>query len=166
MSNSEFTFKNTGVSIDKSVISKAARKNNDTSPNPIGISFPLMKGYRQKESLFMMNFDLLEQVKNNIKLLIMTRKGEKLGSIDFGTDIADVINDINLDKSEIEKKVYNELSISIKKFFPFVTLESFSLDKSRSSGQDIEMFKLIVDFKINNVSNKTNQLIINFKSSK
>ena len=54
---------------------------------PIGIKTPLEIGQENGDSLFKMHYKLENQIADNLKNLILTRKGERIGFYDFGTDI-------------------------------------------------------------------------------
>ena len=85
---SQYNFKNSGRNIKE--LNKKIRRQDfleSEIKSPIGIVLPLRSGIKSKETLFAMTYDENEQVKINIKNLILTRKGEYLGRPNFGTNL-------------------------------------------------------------------------------
>ena len=91
---------------------------------PIGIKTPLENKVHDKDSLFRMHYSIEDQIKDNFKNLLMTRKGERLGFPDFGTEI-DKIYAQNLPESEIIEYVMTQIQIAVSKYMPSLSLEEF-----------------------------------------
>lgn len=90
--------------------------------NPIGIKTPLQL---KNGTLFEMNFRLSDQITDNLRNLILTNKGERLGNPAFGTDLRKTqFNESNKEDAEIEMmaKIQNAVNI----FMPFVQLDDFA----------------------------------------
>ena len=97
---------------------------------PIGIKTPLEKGNVQNgESLFKMHFSIEDQVVDNLKNLIMTQKGERLGFTDYGTNINRIYSDTSLDEDEIADVVSQEISTAVSKYMPSIRLSQFYTQK-------------------------------------
>ena len=63
----------------------------------IGITLPIQKG---NGGYFAQSYQTSEQVKSNIKNLILTRKGERLMHPNFGTDLYNTLFNQNTDDLE------------------------------------------------------------------
>lgn len=96
---------------------------------PIGIKTPLEKGYRDNETLFKMHFDVSEQIKDNLKNLIMTQKGERLGFPDFGTNLSLLYSNTNLTDDEIVELAVFEIQEVASKYMPSLRLTNFYSEK-------------------------------------
>jgi phage baseplate assembly protein W len=96
---------------------------------PIGIQTPVEPGYKDNETLFKMHFDPLEQIKDNLKNLILTQKGERLGYPDFGTNINRIYSNTNLSEDQIADIVMNEITYLVAKYMPSLTLQNFYSSK-------------------------------------
>ena len=84
----------------------------------VGIGLPLTYNntgffYKTKTSL--------EQAKSNIKNLLLTKKGERLGNPEFGSDLTSVI--FEQEGDDIESKVEEAIRSSMSKFLPFIIIE-------------------------------------------
>ena len=91
---------------------------------PIGISTPLIRGSKDSESLFKMNYNIEDQVLDNLKNLLMTKKGERLGFGDYGTDLWRVYNS-DLSKDEIFDYAMQEIQNAVNKYIPSISLANF-----------------------------------------
>lgn len=104
---------------------------------PIGIKTPLENKVHDKDSLFRMHYSIEDQIKDNFKNLLMTRKGERLGFPDFGTEI-DKIYAQNLSESEMIEYVMTQIQIAVSKYMPSLNLEEFY---STNISEKTEKFK-------------------------
>lgn len=96
---------------------------------PIGIKTPIEPGYRDNETLFKMNFDPFEQIKDNLKNLILTQKGERLGFPDFGTDLLQIYSNTELSDDQIADVVMAEIQEAVRKYMPSLFLKNFYSQK-------------------------------------
>ena len=96
---------------------------------PIGIKTPLERGSKQGESLFRMHFDITKQIEDNLKNLLMTQKGERLGFPDFGTQLKEIYSNNTLENEEIVNIASNEVQSAVSKFMPSIRLVEFYSEK-------------------------------------
>ena len=128
---------------------------------PIGIKTPLEKGnVNNGESLFKMHFSIEDQIIDNLRNLIMTQKGERLGFSDYGTNLSKIYSDTSLSEDEIADIASAEISNVVKKYMPSVSLNQFytqrvsdGLDKNNISNiKGLELSNALSDeININNV---------------
>ncbi len=97
--------------------------------NPIGIKTPLELGNTNNETLFKMHYDISSQINDNLKNLILTQKGERLGFPDFGTNMQVLYSDTKLTEDEISNILINEISSTVSKYLPSIRLENFYSEK-------------------------------------
>lgn len=71
-------------------------------------------------SLFNSLYDLRLQVKENLKTLLLTRKGERYMSPTFGTDLLDIIFQPNVE--ELKQDVYDIIAEAINVWIPKIQL--------------------------------------------
>lgn len=65
-------------------------------------------------STVLQHSDRIESLISQIKMLLFTKKGEVLGDFDFGINIEDMIFELNIDQSNLEKRI-NE---AVQKYCP------------------------------------------------
>jgi phage baseplate assembly protein W len=111
----------------KSVGSKIAAYNESQNTEeiqllPIGIQTPLELN---NGDLFKMHYRLEDQITDNLRNLIATNKGERLGNPEFGTNLKRVQYDAP-NKEDAEIEMMAKISGAVSKFMPFVTLVDFT----------------------------------------
>ena len=91
----------------------------------IGLTLPLG---RHQQGVFKRTQTLLEQTKSSIQNLLLTRRGERLGNPNFGSDLFTVI--FEPQTTDLENKIEEIIRASIKEFLPFVTVREVSFSFS------------------------------------
>ena len=92
---------------------------NDLDPDVlIGLQLPL--GVHQN-GVFKQTQTLLEQTKSNIRNLLLTRRGERLGNPTFGSNLMRVLFEPN-EPDVLKVQVEETINESLSEFLPFVTL--------------------------------------------
>ena len=162
---SEFNFKNTGLSIQEYKLRNRSKESfeNQTDNIPLGIKLPLEKGTKSNETLFKMNFNRSDQISNNLKVLLMTRKGEVLGLPDFGTNLIDIYNRGDLDN--IEELAMSEIGSAVRQYTPQVNLEDFTSEFISSENQD-NYYKLDITYSTPDQNSLAKQITIKIKTSR
>jgi phage baseplate assembly protein W len=62
----------------------------------------------------------LEQAKSNIKNLLLTNKGERLGNPTFGTNLLSVV--FTQENTDLESRVEEEIRAAMSEFLPFINI--------------------------------------------
>lgn len=161
---SKTKFKNTGK-LKKDFIKKEKYKNKveDFRKKPIGIKLPLSTKKNSNESLFEMTYSIEEQVKINLKNLILTKKGEYLCNPNFGTNLLQIYNATNLEN--IDEVVMDEIQSAVSIFMPFIKLKNYTSIKINETSNNPEYYKITVDYEVEGLENK-NSLIIRLLTSR
>ena len=99
---------------------------NDLNPSVyIGLKLPLEHG---NQGFFGRTQKAIEQTKYNIKNLLLTKKGERLGNPTFGSDLEKVI--FEQEGDDLENRVEESIRSSISEWLPFVGIESIETNFS------------------------------------
>ncbi len=118
-----FSFQAVGEKIDE--INSRESLEEQIVPIPVGIKTPIVL---KKNSLFEMHFSVEDQIHDNLKNLIMTNKGERLGNPEFGCDLKRTqFSEAAADKVEIAMMA--KIQRAVKKYFPFVNLQDFAVEE-------------------------------------
>jgi phage baseplate assembly protein W len=97
--------------------------------------------------VFSTNFTTLQQAKNNLKSLILTKKGERLMQPDFGCDVWKVLFEpIDNIEISIENSIINAVSI----WLPYLNINEIIFDYDEN---DIDTNKVSLDIKFSLQSN-------------
>ena len=70
----------------------------------------------------------LEQAKSNIKSLLLTNKGERLGNPTFGTNLLSVV--FTQENTDLESRVEEEIRAAMSEFLPFINIVSIETNFS------------------------------------
>ncbi len=84
----------------------------------VGIGFPL--GFNVDGRLFNQTKTVLEQAKSNLRNLLLTTKGERVGQPEFGCNLIDILFDQNI--AEISGKVDEIIREAVSQQLPYIII--------------------------------------------
>ena len=118
--STSISFKSAGQKIDE--YNSRYENQKPVVLKPIGIKTPVNL---KNGTLFEMHYDLADNVVDNLRNLILTNKGERLGNPAFGTDLKRTqFSTANKEDAEIEMMA--KIQNAVKTFMPFVALQDFT----------------------------------------
>jgi len=98
----------------------------DLNPDTfIGIALPLQHG---SQGFFDKTKTMLEQTKSNIRNLLLTIKGERLGNPTFGSDLMRII--FEPDAGNINDRIEESIRSSIAEWLPAVNIRNVEISTS------------------------------------
>lgn len=95
-------------------------------PKPVSIKTPISKD-NSRTDLFDCHFYLQDSVHDNLKNLILTNSGERLGRTTFGANLRQLTTELTA-KEDFETEAMLRISDQVTKFMPFVELDTFESD--------------------------------------
>ena len=107
----------------------------------IGLSLPL----QFDKATFAQTYNTMEQVKSNLKNLLLTKRGERVLHPDFGCPLTDLVFD-QLD-DELETKIEDVINDSIEMWMPYINIEEIVVDMSDKL-KDRNKVNISVSFKV------------------
>jgi phage baseplate assembly protein W len=113
----------------------------------IGVTLPFQRG---NNGYFAQSYQTIEQIKSNIKNLLLTKRGERLMHPNFGTALYETLFEQNTDDLEI--KVQNTIEESISTWMPFISIEEIIIDQSNSD-RDRYNFNVSLSFRVSGQQN-------------
>jgi phage baseplate assembly protein W len=108
----------------------------------IGVTLPLQKG---SNGYFSQSFQTKDQVKSNIKNLILTNKGERLMQPDFGTNLYDVLFSQNTD--DLEQSIQDSIEDAISLWMPYINIVEIFVDQNNTN-IDRNIFAVLLKYQI------------------
>ena len=108
----------------------------------IGITLPIQKG---NGGYFAQSYQTSEQVKSNIKNLILTRKGERLMHPNFGTDLYNTLFNQNTD--DLESEIERSIDRAIQEWMPYISVEEILVDQTNTN-RDTYFFTVTLNFRV------------------
>jgi phage baseplate assembly protein W len=99
--------------------------------------------------IFAVNYTTLTQAKDNLKNLILTKKGERLMQPEFGCDVWKVLFE-QLDGTLIETSIENSIVEAVLIWLPYLNIDTIIFDYDEN---DIDNHKIALDIKFSLISN-------------
>jgi len=94
----------------------------------VGLELPLTYG---NYGFFNRTKTALQQASSNIKSLLLTNKGERLGNPTFGTNLLSIA--FEQENTDIESRVEEEIRSSMIEFLPFVNIVNINQEFSSTN---------------------------------
>jgi phage baseplate assembly protein W len=114
----DINFKGSGVRVGDQSLSQKI------DSIPYGIKTPIQVG-EGRSGIFKMHFDPISQVDDNLKNLILTNHGERLGNFGYGANLRSLTTELT-SQDDFDKIAMERISFAVKQFMPFVELGTFS----------------------------------------
>ena len=100
--------------------------------------------------VFAVNFTTLTQAKDNLKNLILTRKGERLMQPEFGCDVWRVLFE-QMDGTTIETSIEASILDAVSIWLPYLNIDTIVFDYDEN---DIDNNRISLDIKFSLLSNR------------
>jgi uncharacterized protein len=108
----------------------------------IGISLPLQIG----GTGFTQTYNTTEQLKSNIRNLLLTQKGERILQPEFGSGLHEILFDFNND--DIEGKIEDAITEAFEQWLPYVTIADIVVEQTDAL-KDRNQVNLSLKFQVN-----------------
>jgi len=112
---------------------------------PFGMSYPLTLGTDTKTFGQIMEYGTT--VKNNLRNLLLTQKGEKDMDQDFGTNLHGILFEYQVGDSELEAAINDTINQAVEKYMPGVIVNSLVVEpKDNHDGAVVVKIDFQADF--------------------
>ena len=145
-----YSFKSVGESID--AYNKDRPGANEI---PIGIKTPLQIG-ADNSGLLKMHKSLPDQSHDNLRNLILTNHGERLGMFDFGGNLAELAFELGAEGADSE--AIRRIGRAVGKYMPYVELTTFESKAEHSNNEHTAKVLLTIVYSIPKLSVKDRAL--------
>jgi phage baseplate assembly protein W len=146
-----YNFKSSGKSVEQLNIELPTR-----TSLPIGIRTPLRL---DDKNLFAMTYLVSEQVHDNLRNLLLTNWGERLGFYNFGANLRELTSELsNIDA--FDEEAISRIRSAVTKWMPFVILKNFvsEIDNERNINTGIVKISITYSVPQLGVENKALQI--------
>ena len=123
--------------------SKIVKDTKEYSNYAIGISLPIQIG----NTAFQQTFTTFEQVKSNIKNLLLTKRGERIMQPQFGSGLQELLFEQNVD--DLEEKIQSTIEDSISQWLPFVNIDEIDIEQTDEL-KDSNKINVSIKFRVGN----------------
>lgn len=121
--------------------SKIVKDTQSYNDYAIGISLPI----QITNTAFAQTFQTSEQVKSNIRNLLLTKRGERILQPEFGSGLQELLFEQNVD--DFEGRIEDTINESLEQWLPYVTAEEIDVDASDTL-RDNNRINVSVKFRI------------------
>jgi phage baseplate assembly protein W len=122
MRSTKFKFKSSGVQANDRKYDKTESAKNTVVK--IGFKTPLMNS--GIDDIFDMHTDPREQIKDNLKNLLLTNHGERLGHFNFGANLKSILYDF-VEDDAYKNTVSDHIRRATEQFLPSVAIDDIQL---------------------------------------
>jgi|694.fasta_scaffold50636_2 phage baseplate assembly protein W len=146
-----FNFKSSGK-----LASQPTTAVEQTFLQPIGIKTPLQVS---DKDIYAMHYSLADQIHDNLKNLLLTNWGERLGSYYFGANLRELTSEIsNLDA--FDELAITRIRSAVEKWMPFVSLKDFSSSADNVNNFSTAIVKITITYTVPKISTEIRSLQI------
>jgi phage baseplate assembly protein W len=122
-----------------------------TTPVPIGIATPLALNTSGKDGLLQMNYTLAAQMQDNLRNLILTNWGERLGKYNFGANLRPLMTEL-VSQDDFDTQAISRIRTAVAAWMPYIDLEDFTSSTQRQSNQQTAVILLTITYNIPGLS--------------
>jgi len=134
-----FSFKSSGVTQADAIANELV-----VTPTPIGIKTPVALG---NDDLVVTSTDLVSQLTDNLRNLILTNWGERLGFYQFGANLRPLMSDlVNVD--DFDSAAINRIKDAVGRWMPYIDLQDFISTADRTQNKNTAVIQLTITFNI------------------
>jgi len=137
------SFKDVGTLADDRANDVLTRNRTTTA---IGIKTPLELDPHGPE-LFVMHYDIKEQVSDNLRNLLLTNHGERVNQYTFGANIRPLVTEYT-NKDNFDSEAMLRINTAIQKWMPFVNPIEFDSSTTRNISTSVAKVRLLVVYAV------------------
>lgn len=135
-----FNFKSVGKTTEQQAVEALTK-----SATPIGIKTPLRLG--GQEGIFAMHYNLADQVHDNLRNLLLTNWGERLGVYDFGANLRPIVTElVSLD--DFDSQAIERISSAVSRWMPYVSLDNFLSETDHQENKNTAVIRITITYSI------------------
>lgn len=135
-----YSFKSVGKTEEQTQLETVAQ-----SPIPFGIKTPLQIG--TTEGILVMNYSLEEQFADNLRNLLLTNWGERLGLYKFGANLKPLTSEL-VSQEDFDNKAIERIKSAVDTWMPFIDLEDFTSIVDRNENNNTGIIKINITYNI------------------
>ena len=123
--------------------------NKNKTLQPIGIKTPVESDPSQN-GIFLMHTDIKEQVADNLRNLVLTNWGERLGNYFLGANLRPLLVDFS-SKDDFDQEAMVRINTAISKWMPFVTPDAYESFIDHTQNKYTGIVKLILIYSVSSL---------------
>jgi len=135
-----YSFKSSGTTAADTTANKL-----NVTPVPIGPTTPLSLG---NSDLLTMTTDMGTALADNLRNLILTNWGERLGFYDFGANLRPLMTNL-VSQDDFDSSAISNIRNAVQRWMPYIDLQSFvSHHRTQAPTSGVAAIQLVVTYNI------------------
>jgi len=147
-----YNFKSVGITDEN-----RTKQQLTTTPVPVGIKTPLRPG--QADGIFALNYSLADQMHDNLRNLLLTNWGERLGFYDFGANLRPLTAEF-VSEDDFDSQAITRINGAVRRWMPYISLEDYVSTVNHTQNKNTGIIQLTVSYSIPALNVKNKQLVI------
>lgn len=111
----------------------------------IGIKTPMSLGGNGNP--YKMHTSLSEQIQDNLRNLIMTNYGERLGLYDYGGNLRSILAEYTTDV-DVQNIAMQSIMRTVEKYMPFVSLDTLDMQNLPSTRNGMAKYQILINYNV------------------
>ena len=141
----DFNFKNAGRNV-LDVFDETKEKLEVKKQIPYGIMTPLRHG-TDRAGIFEMNFNIGDQIADNLRNLVQTNHGERLGHFDFGANLRPLSMEL-MGQEKFESEAMSRIAKSVSRYLPFVKLKTMTVARVPVTEENLPQVIITLEYRV------------------
>ena len=135
-----YSFKSSGKTRQEQIVETITK-----SVIPIGIRTPLRLG--EDGNVYAMNLMLVDQIHDNLRNMLMTNFGERLGLYDFGSNLRPLVSEFTT-QDDFDAQAVERIQKSVARWMPFVSLEDFTSTVDHTENKNTGIVRITITYSV------------------
>ena len=110
---------------------------------PIGIKTPLQLG--NGNNIYKMHTDMESVIADNLRNLVLTNRGERLGRYDFGANLIELVTELGGESGD--QQAMMRIKTAVAKYLPFVNLIEFATEVDHYDNKEVAKVNLFLTYR-------------------
>ena len=147
----EFTFKSSGRDIEE-ILADNADANIRSAAIPVGLMTPL-RNSTTGNGIFEVHYSVADQVTDNLRNLIQTNHGERLGRPDYGANLRPLSLEL-MGQEGFESEAMGRIQTSVSKYLPFISLKTMRAKQHRDAETNMPQVIIRLEYDVKRMGTK------------
>jgi phage baseplate assembly protein W len=153
-----YSFKSAGKTVEQRLVEQI-----ESTRIPIGIKTPLEIRDGNGNDIFVTYDNLASVVNDNLRNLLLTNWGERLGFYNFGANLRPLLSDL-VSQDDFDTAAIERINSAVSKWMPYVSLENYISDTVRVDNQSLARIVLRITYNVPTLGVTNKMLEINLSA--
>jgi phage baseplate assembly protein W len=96
---------------------------------------------------YQMHTTVAAQIQDNLRNMIMTNYGERLGLYDYGGNLRAILAEYTTDV-DVQTVAMQSIMSTVDKYMPFITLDTFDMQNLPSTRNGMAKYQILVNYSV------------------